>query len=54
MAAMMTLATMPESYHVSFASDKLSYLRVDNGIETKTEITVLKDRSAELYDVQHR
>ena len=42
------LDTMPESYHVSFASDKLSYLRVDNGIETKTEITVLKDRSAEL------
>ncbi len=42
------LDVMPESYHVSFASDKLSYLRVDNGIETKTEVTVLKDRSAEL------
>ncbi len=42
------LDVMPESYHVSFASDKISYLRVDEGIETKTEVTVLKDRSAEL------
>ncbi len=42
------LDVMPESYHVSFASDKLSFLRVDDGIETKTEVTVLKDRSAEL------
>ena len=39
---------MPESYRVSFASDKLSYLRVDHDVETKTEVTVLKDRSAEL------
>ena len=42
------LDVMPESYHVSFASDKISYLRVDDGIETKTEVTVLKDRSAEV------
>ncbi|MCR4829340.1 MAG: hypothetical protein K5864_07760 [Bacteroidales bacterium] len=42
------LDEMPESYHVSFASDKISYLRVDDGIETKTEVTVLKDRAAEL------
>ena len=42
------LDVMPESYRVSFASDKLSYLRVDHGVETKTEVTVLKDRSAEL------
>lgn len=42
------LDVIPESYHVSFASDKLSFLRVDDGIETKTEVTVLKDRSAEL------
>ena len=42
------LDVMPESYHVSFASDKISYLRVDNGIETKTEVTVLKDRPAEI------
>ena len=42
------LDVMPEKYHVSFASDKISYLRVDNAIETKTEVTVLKDRSAEI------
>ena len=42
------LDVMPESYHVSFASDKISFLRIDDGIETKTEVTVLKDRSAEL------
>ena len=42
------LDVMPEGYHVSFASDKLSYNRIDDGIETKTEVTVLKDRSAEL------
>ena len=42
------LDAKPESYHVSFASDKISYLRVDEGIETKTEVTVLKDRSAEI------
>ncbi|MBO4586637.1 MAG: hypothetical protein J5677_02315 [Bacteroidales bacterium] len=42
------LDVMPESYHVSFASDKITFLRVDDGIETKTEVTVLKDRSAEI------
>ena len=42
------LDVMPDNYHVSFASDKISYLRVDDDIETKTEVTVLKDRSAEL------
>ena len=42
------LDVMPEGYHVSFASDKISFLRVDKGIETKTEITVLKERSAEI------
>ena len=42
------LDVMPESYHVSFASDKLRYVRTDNGIETKTEVTILKDRSAEV------
>ena len=42
------LDVKPENYHVSFASDKVSYLRVDDGIETKTEVTVLKDRSAEI------
>ena len=42
------LDVMPENYHVSFASDKLVYTRTDNGINTKTEITVLKDRAAEV------
>ncbi|MBR0073218.1 MAG: hypothetical protein IJP95_05210, partial [Bacteroidales bacterium] len=42
------LDIMPEGYHVSFASDKIIFLRIDDGIETKTEITVLKDRSAEI------
>ena len=42
------LDVMPEGYHVSFASDKMNFLRVDDGIETKTEVTVLKDRSAEI------
>ena len=42
------LDVMPENYHVSFASDKTSYLRIDDGIETKTEVTVFKDRAAEI------
>lgn len=42
------LDIMPESYHVSFASDKIRYLRNDNSVETKTEVSVLKDRSAEI------
>ena len=42
------LETMPEGYHVSFASDKLTFTRFDDEIETRTEVTVLKDRSAEL------
>jgi len=42
------LDVMPEKYHVSFASDKITYQRLDDGIETKTEVTVLKDRSAEI------
>lgn len=42
------LDVMPENYHVSFASDKLTYTRLDDSIETRTEVTVLKDRSAEI------
>ena len=42
------LDVMPEKYHVSFASDKIKYMRVDDDIETSTEITVLKDRSGEI------
>ena len=42
------LDVMPMGYHVSFASDKIKYTREDDGIVTQTEVTVLKDRSAEL------
>ena len=42
------LDVMPKQYRVSFASDKISFMRVDDEIETKTEITVLKDHFAEI------
>ena len=42
------LDVMPDSYHVSFASDKIKYSRIDDDIVTQTEISVLKDRSAEI------
>ena len=42
------LDVMPSQYRVSFASDKVSYLRVDDDIETKTEITVVKEHFAEI------
>ena len=42
------LDVMPSQYRVSFASDKISFMRVDDDIETKTEITVLKDYFAEI------
>lgn len=42
------LDVMPERYKVTFASDKIQFLRVDGGIETKTEITVTKDNFAEI------
>ena len=42
------LDVMPAQYRVSFASDKVSYMRIDDDIETKTEITVLKDHFAEI------
>ena len=38
----------PAGYRVSFASDKVTYQRIDGDVETKTEITVFKERSAEL------
>ncbi len=42
------LDVMPDKYRVSFASDKVIFLRTDDDIETKTEITVVKDRNAEI------
>ena len=42
------LDVMPETYRVSFASDKIRFIRTDAGIETRTDITVLKDRACEI------
>ncbi|MBQ7062034.1 MAG: hypothetical protein IJM88_01935 [Bacteroidales bacterium] len=42
------LDVMPTTYHVSFASDKIKFSRADEGIITQTEVTVLKERSAEV------
>ena len=42
------LDVMPDGYHVSFASDKIKYSRIDDDIVTQTEVSVLKDRSAEI------
>ena len=45
------LDVMPSQYRVSFASDKISFMRVDDDIETKTEVTVVKDYFAEIRRV---
>ena len=45
------LDVMPSQYRVSFASDKISFMRVDGDIETKTEVTVVKDYFAEIRRV---
>ena len=42
------LDVMPDRYRVSFASDKVEFFRSDEGIDTKTEVTVVKDRFAEI------
>ena len=42
------LDAMPDTYRVSFASDKIRFLRTDEGVETCTDVTVLKDQFAEL------
>ena len=42
------LDIMPSNYHVNFAGDKIQFLRSDHGIETCTDITVLKDHFAEI------
>ncbi|MCR5013313.1 MAG: hypothetical protein K6A28_00895, partial [Bacteroidales bacterium] len=42
------LDVMPSQYRVSFASDKVTFMRVDDDIETKTEVTVIKDYFAEI------
>lgn len=45
------LDVMPAKYRATFASDKIQFLRVDDEVETKTEITVAKDRFAEIRRV---
>lgn len=42
------LDVVPQGYRVVFASDKITFFRIDEGIETKTEITVIKDQLAEI------
>ena len=42
------LDVMPEGYRVSFASDKIRFLRSDDGIETCTDVTVMKEHFAEI------
>ena len=39
---------VPDDYHVSFASDKIDFVRTDDEVETKTEVAVLKDRAADI------
>ena len=42
------LNVKPENYKVVFASDRIKYIREDDGIMTSTEITVPKDHNAEI------
>jgi len=41
----------PEKYRVTFASDKIKYMREDEGIVTNTEIIAVKDHNAEIRKV---
>lgn len=45
------LNVKPDNYKVIFASDRIKYIREDDGIITNTEITVVKDHNAELRKV---
>ncbi len=45
------LNVKPNNYKVTFASDRIKYLREDDNIITSTEITVVKDYNAELRKV---
>jgi cellobiose phosphorylase len=42
------LDVKPDKYRVIFASDRIKYIREDNGIVTSTEIAVVKDSYAEI------
>jgi cyclic beta-1,2-glucan synthetase len=41
----------PDKYHVVFASDRIKYVREDEGIITTTEITVAKEHYAEIRKI---
>ncbi|MDD4643840.1 MAG: glucoamylase family protein, partial [Bacilli bacterium] len=45
------LNAKPNSYKVAFASDRIKYVREDDGIVTTTEMTVVKDHNAELRKI---
>lgn len=45
------LYTEPGSYKVTFASDRIKYVREDDGIVTNTEIAVVKDHEAEIRKI---
>lgn len=41
----------PDKYNVVFATDRIKFLRMDNGISTKTEIIVTSEKNAEIRKV---
>ena len=41
----------PDKYNIVFASDRLTFLREDEGIHTKTEIIVTKEHDAEIRKI---
>lgn len=43
--------TVPDKYHVSFATDRIKYMREDDGIIVHTEITVAKEHNAEIRKI---
>ena len=41
----------PDKYNVVFATDRIKFLRMDDGISTKTEIIVTREKNAEIRKV---
>ena len=41
----------PDKYNVVFATDRIKFLRMDDGISTKTEIVVTREKNAEIRKV---
>ena len=41
----------PDKYNVVFATDRIKFLRMDDGVSTKTEIIVTKEKNAEIRKV---